>query len=152
MFNLSSQSKKTTLNTILLLANFALITAALVSVFMFGSIDRGLSFIAGKGLTVDSSTKSIGLIEKGQQTSVTFYLRNSTSSLIRIVGSDSSCACTVPDGLPLDLNPGETRELTVVVKTDQESPQFSQSIRLFTTSRRQPTLDLTILGTIKRTG
>lgn len=116
----------------------------------YGSISAALGVWRGQGLQVDARIKSLGEVSAGQTFSVPFILTNLTSEPVRIVGSRTTCTCTVAeDLLPLDIAPGQRRPIRVSASPRSQRPQFRQSVQLYTDLPSQPQVTLVIVGTMK---
>ncbi len=110
--------------------------------------------MSGHALFVDSATKSFGVVEEGDPASVLFRLTNRGGEPVRVVGCMVYCNCIVPDNLPFTLSPSETRGFKISVRTriskmGSPSESINQPVTLFTTSRVQAEIHLTINGEIR---
>lgn len=60
-------------------------------------------------------------------------LTNPGKQAVTVLGASSKCSCTVPEGLPFTLGPGETRKirLRVAVGSFDQDGLFTKSVELF---------------------
>ena len=110
---------------------------------------------------VDAPVHDFGTIEQGEAVEHVFRLRNTGTSVLRVDHVKGTCACTVGVASLLGvevssprlrawIDVGEGNEQRVVVEIDgtESSGRFSDDLVLRTTSARQPTLTVKVLGTI----
>jgi hypothetical protein len=128
----------------------SLATVLSTATIMHGSLSAGIAALRGNPIQViGKDTKNLGSIAAGQSIAVRFVLRNLTRHPVKIVGSTTSCSCTVVDDLPTELKPSETRTLTMTVHfADEERGNFKQDVQLHTDSRIQPHISLSIVGDV----
>lgn len=106
------------------------------------------SFFNGP-LVIKSPVKSIGVVGESENSVVETSLTNaSKTTMIRILGAQTSCACTTLTGLPMNLLPGETRTLSINVDTTRKNGEFEENIRLFTDNPISKVVNLKIVGTV----
>jgi hypothetical protein len=71
---------------------------------------------------------------RGDVVMATFVVKNVSSRLITLLGAKSVCSCTIAEGLPLKLAPGESGKVVLRVTVGQFDKEriFSKSAELFT--------------------
>jgi Protein of unknown function (DUF1573) len=117
--------------------------------FRFGSVKNCLAYLSGQRLVVDAAVKSHGLVKPGNQLSMDFYIYNFSSDNIKIVGSSSSCTCTVTDSLPLAIPPWSSRVVRVRTATAGKHGKFTEEMKLFTNSSSESEMALYVTGQVQ---
>jgi len=96
---------------------------------------QAVAWLSGprNGVRVEPSSTFACLAREGDVVIARFTLRNVTRSPVRVMGAEASCGCMIARGLPVTLDPGEAREITlrVVVGPPGANGTFSKSTRLF---------------------
>ena len=132
------------------LAAAILLALVALGAYRYGSVPAALAAARGRGLAVDAATKSVGLVEEGEQVTTDFTLTNVTTRPIRIVGSTSSCSCAVPGGeIPFEIPPGSSRPFQVLVVPQASPAQFLRSVGLYTDFPGQNELVLNVKGEVR---
>jgi hypothetical protein len=90
----------------------------------------------------------------GEVVQAIFKVKNIRSASLNILGSKTTCSCTVATGLPLELAPGETGDVTLKVKVGNADSNgiFTKSAELFTNGDGtvpELTVNVTVLPTPK---
>jgi hypothetical protein len=135
---------------IIFMTTLSLATVLSTATIMHGSLWAGIAALRGDVIQVDEETKNLGSIAPGQAISVRFVLRNLRKYPVKIVGSTTSCGCTVVDDLPAELKPSERRTLIATLRvTAEDKGDLKQYVELHTDSRKQPHIYLAILGAVK---
>ena len=100
-----------------MLRGFAVLTlvGVCITIPVFGSSSVFAGKVVGMPAAAHTPRKFAGEIPVKQITPVEFRVQNLTSQRLNIVGSKSSCGCTSLPGLPLDIEPGGSRLVTVLV-------------------------------------
>lgn len=70
---------------------------------------------AGPRIGFDSETHSWGTVYQGSRLQHVFQVRNDGDELLSIAGVRTSCGCTIAEGWPEKLMPGETGSLTATL-------------------------------------
>jgi hypothetical protein len=97
---------------------FAVLAGAgtvLSGVAVFGSLPAFKAYLQGHALAVDSAFTSVGPVLPMGRYPVSFEITNIRSQVVTIVGAEANCRCVVVDELPLQLEPGEKRVLTLTL-------------------------------------
>ena len=102
----------------------------------------------GRHLAPDTSTNSLGDVAPDATATVAFTLRNLTGHPIRIQGAQTSCSCTVVEGIPCVISPGDTRGIKGVVHANKEPGQFAGSFVLYTDDDGEPEVRLEYTGRV----
>jgi len=97
----------------------------------FGSLGALEAALRGQVLYAEPAVVSLGELRPREQVSVPVRIRNLTGEPVKLVGSHSGCGCTVAEGLPLELGPGEVRELQIRVKAPAGGPAEMQATVTF---------------------
>jgi Protein of unknown function (DUF1573) len=118
-----------------------------------GALMAAYHYVSGPALSVDSGTKSFGVVVEGDSASVCFRLTNRGSQTVRVVGCMTYCNCVVPADLPFTLRPNETRGFEVAVRTRSGdatwTPNINQPVTLYTTNPAQAEIHLTVKGEVR---
>ena len=129
---------------------------ALAATFRYGSIGNAIAALRGEVLIVHPETHRFGPVEPGQKVTLEYTLTNLRPVPVRLVGSHSSCSCTVPDRLPQTLGPWETRAVRVRFDTPEQIPaaaegtQFHQEVVIYTSDPSRPQVTLALVGEVRR--
>jgi len=78
---------------------------------------QAVAWLSGprNGVRVEPSSTFACLAREGDVVIARFTLRNVTRSPVRVMGAEASCGCMIARGLPVTLDPGEAREITLRV-------------------------------------
>jgi hypothetical protein len=87
---------------------------------------------AQRGVTIEPATFKCQA-QAGQKVLASYSLKNTTRKPIKILGADAGCGCVVAQGLPLELQAGETRTLTLEIKIGPNG-RFAKTTQLLTNS------------------
>ena len=101
-----------------------------------------------KRLKPDAVKKPIGDVGPDKTSTVTFKLWNDSDRPIRIQGAQTSCTCTVVDGIPCVIEPGDSKEIRGVVHTDEKPGEFTGSFVLYTDDDRESEIRLGYYGRV----
>jgi len=128
-------------------AYFALGVAVIVAclagmgTWVYGSPEAALARLRGESLTVTPGYVDFGSGHPGDKLEATVKVRNWTDRPIRLMGGTSDCSCVVTTGLPITLQPGETRTIPVRLKLRQSQPgTFTRIAELWTDYDNQRTI------------
>ena len=103
---------------------------------------------------VDRSSRSFGVVERGQRSSVVFEVANTSDREITVIGAKTGCSCVFAEGLPLLVPPRSRRSITVEVRTDGRAVarlvdgKIREAVHLYTDFPRQPEVELHVLGRV----
>jgi hypothetical protein len=103
---------------------------ALLVWFQFGSFRAALGLVRGQALLIDPNSVTIHSARAGTTHFVSFAVRNLKSVPVTIVGYRATCNCSGISGLPLEIPPGETIELTVAITPRDKLTGKSLATRL----------------------
>ncbi len=103
---------------------------------------------AVQSLAPDALTKSLGDVAPDEAATVAFTLRNLTDHPIRIQGAQTSCACTVVEGIPRTIAAGDAQDFKGVVHTSTKPGQFDGSFVLYTDDDNEPEVRLGYSGRV----
>jgi hypothetical protein len=98
----------------------------------FGSIGGLLAFLQGRALYVQPSRTWFGGLAPGEPFKASVRLQNLTGGPLKVLGSHTSCSCTSAEGLPLELGPGQARDVSVQLRSPVEGPpEFQISVTFY---------------------
>lgn len=106
------------------------------SIWWFGSFDALLAASAGHSLFVPTPNLVIENLAPSETRHIDVPVQNLTSSDVTIIGSHSSCGCSVVSNLPLIIPPWSTASVSVVL-TAPEAGTTEAAITLYTTNANQ---------------
>jgi hypothetical protein len=120
-----------------------------VAVFLFGSTSAALAFLDGERLLLDSQSKSFGTVDPGTEQIITYTLMNRTGHSVTLIGSRTSCGCTVAADLPLTIPDSSAHKVRISVNTTRLAGKFSASVRLFADDPKHSEIELKVQGWIR---
>ena len=125
---------------VVVLTAATLISLSILSIVRFGSPQAGRAWLSGTRIHVVNLNLPKYFNKIDQKVKVEFGLSNLTGKTIRIIGSDSSCSCTLLDKIPDTLDPRLTVTISAEIKldTNSETKESSGEIRLYTDHPRHP--------------
>lgn len=126
----------------------ALVVLAAWTYLRFGSLTVGLGYLRGQRLFVENPTREFGHATTGENRTVSFTVTNLANMPISVVGARSSCTCAIMEGLPLLLNPGARRSLTVRINTRGKTGPVTANIPLYTNGPAGADIVLRVTGVI----
>lgn len=77
------------------------------------------------------SNADVGSNPKGSHTSVAVAIANHGSSPVRIIGGTTSCKCVATQDLPVEIPPGEQRQIRIQVNFSGDPGPFRQHFKLW---------------------
>lgn len=119
-----------------------------IATVIFGSPQAGLAYLRGERLSVQPRFVDVGEGGLGETREVAVLLHNWTDRPIRILGGTSDCSCVVTKDLPINVEPGETRFLTVSVVLNGAPGDFSRLALLFTDDEASHVVPFRLSGRI----
>lgn len=114
----------------------------------FGSIGSAWAYVHGLRLLVDAYTKSVGIVEQGQNPAVAFQLTNHYDQPVTIVGARAACGCVVTSDLPMLIPAHGRRTIRVTVRTGQKQGPINEPVQLLTDAAGQPRINLRVGGSV----
>jgi len=109
--------------------------------YHLGSVSASLAYLRGARLLVVDAKMSTSAVAGGR-VQLRYILMNWTGYPVEILGSTSSCTCTILEGLPTTLAASETKEVICTISLDKAESNLSGSIALFTDDPRTPEIRL----------
>lgn len=110
----------------------------------FGSPAAALARLRGEALSVQPDYMDLGAGPAGQVLSGTVQVTNWSDQSVRLVGGTSNCGCTTIKDMPVVLEPGESKPLTVSLRLSARSGPgaLTYSAEIWSDSSRQRTIHL----------
>ncbi len=102
----------------------------------------------GRVEVVNDSLHDFGSMDKGEEGSHTFVIRNAGDGDLQLKLLDTSCKCTLAKFDHAVLKPGEEKEVTLEWKTVDYSETFSQNARIQTNDPTKRQLELRVIGRV----
>ena len=112
--------------------------------FTVGESDR----IGPQVFVIGGTEYDFGLGQRDSSLHHTFVFRNDGDEPLRLTHGSSTCKCTMSQFDSGELQPGETTEMRLDFKLVTMDEQFRQTAEVLTNDPRQPTVTLTIVGTV----
>lgn len=109
-----------------------------IFLFAFDSPLEALARLRGESVTVNPSVANLGDGARREAKEFSVELTNRTKEVIQILGGTSNCGCFTTTNLPITLNPGESRAITVGVRFQGSRGNFLHHFVLYTDDERQP--------------
>jgi hypothetical protein len=124
-----------------ILTGCLVLTAGLyAAVSHFGSWAALRAYIGGHSVHVFPSAVELGERKAGTEVSVSFFVRNLTSSELSIVGQRASCLCLVGMKLPVAIEPRATIRIDVVVRLHEAQQRYEETVVLMLAELNRLTL------------
>ena len=116
----------------------------------FGCVPFALAYLRGERLVVDDASRQLGPVAVGEKRQIRYKLTNLSSTEVRVLGSNSPCACTVVNSMPDSFPAGSSRDVGIEFSPIPEQPRgdYVGVIRLFTDSDVNAQLELKFVGRI----
>lgn len=114
-----------------------------------GSLRRAFAFLEGSSILIDCDEINLGEVESEDAVTVPIPIANISSHPLRVIGIRGSCDCVVTDELPLLVQPGEHRDLSITLSASKHAiGDFMNRVILYTDCERNRLLTVGIRGTI----
>ncbi len=126
-------------------------TAAVVACALGGTLllDRGtLASLRGESISVEPAVSDVGDGQAGEERTFTVRLTNHAGKAIRITGVARNCGSVATDDLPITLQPGESRSITVRMLFSGSLGRFTHRVTLYTDDDKQPIVNPRFTGRV----
>ncbi len=77
----------------------------IVATIRYGTLPNAIDAIRGETLIARPQSRFFGILRPGQKIEAEYSLTNLSSRSVRLLGSRTTCTCTVTSPLPKSLNP-----------------------------------------------
>ena len=104
------------------------------------------------GLTLDASSRDLGLVSPDEQKIVPFIFRNRTAKPICIIGAEQTCGkdgCNELKSLPVEISPWSDIVVEVTFNCPSSECEFCKKFPVFSDYPEHPHIDLMIYGTVR---
>ncbi len=124
--------------------------ALAIGLMVFGGALLLLAFRSNAPIQVEPAAFGLGTVASGETRPATYRLSNRGRSRVHILGArvscgETGCAAGPPANLPLEIPPGETREVAISFRTHKPG-RFSYAFQLFSDAPGQSEIELLIEG------
>lgn len=102
------------------------------STICYGSIANGIAYLGGRTLLLDRTVIDLGVVSPGSHHVAKLIVRNLDASTVQLIGSRSSCTCTVLSGLPQPLSAMGTLNLEVRIHVKKADSAVDETVDIFT--------------------
>jgi hypothetical protein len=99
---------------------------------VYGSTDTALARLRGESVSIRPGIADVGSGEPGQVLEATVEIVNRTERPVRVYGGTSDCSCIATNDLPLTLEPGEARQVSVKIRLPGSTGFFNRKAWLWT--------------------
>lgn len=106
-----------------------------------------LAYLRGDSLALSRQVVTLGRGKIGESRDLEFQVWNFAEVPLRVIGSNSSCACVTSRGLPMDVPAGAARSLTVRVTFGPQPGPLHQSAVYYTDLPERPAFRVEFRGT-----
>lgn len=96
----------------------------------YGSVSAAVSVARGDPATLVYESLHLGSLPANGSTVGVLRLRNNTDEVIQIAQAASGCSCATAQDLPVNIEPGRTGEVKILVTVSAEPGEFRRSVRL----------------------
>jgi hypothetical protein len=115
----------------------------------FGSLSVPLLYMRGDRLIAMPTSVDLGLVEARTDHTVVFRMHNWTEGPVKLLGSNSGCACLTTADLPCTLLPGQSTALTINYRVPQTQQAIEQHIDFYSDYTPKRYIRFTIRGTVR---
>jgi len=102
--------------------------------------------VSAPQIRIDEPQVLFGEKKTGEMVQHSFQLQNSGDRVLNIRNIRASCGCTTPGTRSLQIQPGETKELPVVIDLKGRSGKQHQVVTFTTNDPENPTVSVTLSG------
>ena len=114
-----------------------------------GSFDLVWPWIAGQQLLFSPTRIELGQVGKNEILERRIRVVNVSSKPLSLLGSQKSCGCIGLDEFPIEIAPGESRELRLRIATGVTPGSFAHSIKFFFDEQGYSHVIVPVTGTIR---
>lgn len=115
----------------------------------YGSLDAMVAHLRGERVSIRPDLVDVGRGVPGQSIEASVALVNRTKSPVRIIGGTSDCSCVATDNLPVTLQPGESRSVSLRVDLPRATGRFTRKVWFWTDDAQARTIVFPVTGTIE---
>lgn len=101
-------------------------------------------------IACDEPVHDFGTVWRGPALKHNFTIRNNGVSVLKIKRVKPSCGCTVTQGYPKELRPGETGQFGFKLQSAKLHGKFEKSITITSNDPARPTFRVRLRGTVKQ--
>jgi len=112
-----------------------------------GVATRATGPVAGRpALRVDNAVRDFGTTWLGTELRHTFRITNAGDATLKITGVRPGCRCTVAEGYPRELEPGQSGEFTFTLNSHDVRGRYEKTIAISSNDPEQPETTLRLRG------
>ncbi|HEY8505848.1 MAG TPA: MauE/DoxX family redox-associated membrane protein [Gemmataceae bacterium] len=115
----------------------------------FGSLDAALARVRGERISVRPGFVDVGRGVPGQSVEAVVELVNRTDRPVRVIGGTSDCSCVTTYDLPVTLEPGEPRPVSIHVRLPGTPGLFNRQAFFWTDDDQARTIVFPLTGRIE---
>jgi hypothetical protein len=146
---LTARSQRSAWRELLWNVRIALPLMLVVGMLVFGSVDAAISYASGSRLVAANSTLHAGDLRDGESAAVTFAVTNYSSRPMRIAGAKATCKCLAWDSLPITVDPGKSRPITIRIRGGGPGPRLQRESAFLIFEDASPFVALTVTACVQ---
>ncbi|MEZ6034945.1 MAG: DUF1573 domain-containing protein [Planctomycetaceae bacterium] len=132
----------------------AIAVVMLSSVFCYGtwrtgSINLVWPWLMGRELLFSPMSIELGDVSETPVVETKIRVINVSAKRLSVLGSQRSCVCIGLDEFPVEIAPGETRDLRIKIGTAKTAGRFEHHIRFFVNDGRYTEVEVKIIGDVQ---
>ncbi len=109
-----------------------------MSAWVYGSPEAALARLRGESVVVKPEYVDCGVGKPGDILEAVIEVHNWSDRAVRIYGGTSDCSCVTTKRLPVNIPPGESRTIPVVLKVPRSAAgAFTRFAALFSDYEKQ---------------
>ena len=119
------------------------------SVIGYGSVSNGIAYLSGRSLLIDEEVIDLGVVRPNARARAAVVVRNLGRAEVRLLGSRSSCTCTVLAGLPRLLPPRSAARFEVEVRVPDRAMSVDSAVEIFADHPTIRSVSTRIIATVE---
>lgn len=98
----------------------------------YGSVHAAVSVARGDPVTITDRALNLGRTPANGSAVATLRVRNNSGDVLQIAMADSGCSCAKVQDLPVNIPPGASADVSVLITVSAEPGDFRRAVRLQT--------------------
>lgn len=132
----------------------AIAVIMLSSVFCYGtwrtgSINLVWPWLMGRELLFSPMCIELGDVSETPVVETKIRVINVSAKRLSVLGSQRSCVCIGLDEFPVEIAPGETRDLRIKIGTAKTAGRFEHRVRFFVNDGRYTEVEVKVTGDVR---
>jgi hypothetical protein len=135
--------------------SFAIAVCGMLTLIIcYGDFETATARLHGQPFVLNVSDVNFSLLKSGDHINRDVTIKNISNDHFSIVGLWSGCGCIIAEPLPLIIEPGASRTLSIglslALSPELESGQFNTSMHILTSSNEYPEIRITASAVVSR--